>query len=96
MTLSEVSPNRILASLPKTEHELIEPFLEPEHLNLGENLDTVNEPIQFLHFPLEAAISVVNMQDAQHMVDITVIGKEGCSGSSLASMVSWRQVHWLD
>jgi Crp-like helix-turn-helix protein len=74
--------NAILANLPTGELSVIAPFLVSDQLHLGTTLDTAGEPITSLYFPLTAAISVVAMHDNHHMVDITVIGKEGCSGGS--------------
>jgi hypothetical protein len=78
-----MNKNAVLAGLPKLERELILPTLKLHELHLGETIDIAGETIRFLDFPTESAISVVTMQDKQHMVDITVIGKEGCSGSAV-------------
>lgn len=43
----------------------------------------MEQPIRFLHFPVDAAISVTDMRDEQHIVEVSVTGKEGCTGASV-------------
>lgn len=81
--LTDMDKNAVLARLPTRERELIIASFTLRQLQLGEVLDQPEETMKFVYFPIEAAISVVTMEDKQHMVDITVIGKEGCSGSSI-------------
>lgn len=78
-----IPQNAVLAGLSSRERELINGSLQVRELHVGEVLDQPEKTIRFLYFPIEAGISVVTMEDKQHMVDITVIGKEGCSGSSV-------------
>ena len=78
--------NRILAGMPAKERDVILSSLELRELRLGEGIDNVGAPIQFLYFPIDGAISVVNQQDeanASRIVEVTIIGKEGCSGSTV-------------
>jgi hypothetical protein len=79
----ELSENKILAGLPLQERDLILPSCELVRLNLGDHIDEAGQPIQFLHFPLISAISITSIQDFTHMVEVTITGKEGCSGSSV-------------
>jgi CRP-like cAMP-binding protein len=80
---SEITKNAVLAGLPAQERELLFKSVKVHELRLGEVIDQPGERIKSLYFPIDSAISVVTMQDKQHMVDITVIGKEGCSGCSI-------------
>ena len=75
--------NNILRGLPPSERELIVPFCEIIYLNLGDNIEEAGRPIQFLHFPIDSAISLTNFQDQAHLVEVTVTGKEGSSGASI-------------
>ena len=70
--LTDMAKNAVLARLPTRERELIIASFTLRQLQLGEVLDQPEETMKFLYFPIEAAISVVTMEDKQHMVDITV------------------------
>ena len=75
--------NTILQGLPQSERQLIVPSLEVINLHLGDQLEEAGRPIQFLYFPIDSAISFTNVQDQEHVVEVTVTGKEGCSGASI-------------
>ncbi len=81
--IAEMSKNHILAGLPDGERDWLLPFLELLQVHLGERILNTGEPIRFLHFPIDAAISLMNAQDDEHMVDVTITGKEGCNGASI-------------
>jgi hypothetical protein len=75
--------NFILQGLPLSERQLIEPACEIIDVHLGDTIEEADRPIQFLHFPLDSAISFTNMEDPEHVVEVTVTGREGCSGASI-------------
>ncbi|ALA58376.1 Crp/Fnr family transcriptional regulator [Nitrospira moscoviensis] len=77
------STNLILAGLPAVEREQIIGACELREVHLGEVIDEMEQPIRFLHFPVDAAISVTDMRDEQHIVEVSVTGKEGCTGASV-------------
>ena len=77
----QVAENRVLAALPDGERELLAPFLESIELHFGEVLNNGGEPIGFLYFPLDAAISMVDAHIDGQMTDVALTGKEGCCGS---------------
>ncbi len=79
----QTAPNRILASLPQAERGLILSLCDEVGLRLGDAIDEVGEPVRYLYFPLDAAISVMDVRNEQHILEVMVIGKEGCSGSSV-------------
>ena len=83
MIPGEMKRNRILASLPEGEYNLLAESLEVTEVYLGDVIQPEGEPIHFLYFPLDCAISFTNRQDQHHFVDVTVIGREGCCGCSL-------------
>ena len=81
-----LTANYILAGLPGKEREVLLPALEVCELKLGEAIDEAGAPIKTLFFPIDAAISVVNQQEGangKQIVEVTIIGKEGCSGSTV-------------
>jgi hypothetical protein len=80
---NEFSANRILALLPPQEAEVLVPHLELTEVQLGDIIDQPGKPIQHLYFPLRAAISLTDMLDECHTVEVTLTGSEGCSGASI-------------
>lgn len=84
MGLSDLlEKNNMLQGLPLSERQLIIPSCEIIELHLGDSLEEAGRPIRFLHFPIDSAISLTNVQDQEHLVEVTVTGKEGCSGASI-------------
>jgi CRP-like cAMP-binding protein len=79
----QLGRNRILAALPAKERDLIAPLLEIQELYLGDVIVQAGEAIKRLYFPIDSAISIVNQQDNGRIVEVTVIGKEGCNGASV-------------
>lgn len=75
--------NRILAGLPHRERDLVLPSCEVVELHMGDIIDSAGLRVQFLHFPIDSAISVTAMEDQEHMIEVTITGKEGSSGSSV-------------
>ena len=80
---NEFAANRILALLPHKEVEVILPHTELVEIHLGDVIDRPGEPIQNLYFPLRAAISMTDILDEKHTVEVTITGSEGCSGASV-------------
>ena len=78
------SRNRILAGLPPTERKSVEQHLELIQVHLGDVLDHPGEIIRSLYFPVDAAISMMDVKDSAHTLDVALIGAEGCSGASIA------------
>jgi hypothetical protein len=76
--------NRILYGLPAHERNIVEQFLGVSRVHLGEILDRPNEAIQHLYFPVDAALSLMDVKDSSHTLDVALIGTEGCSGASIA------------
>jgi CRP-like cAMP-binding protein len=75
--------NLMLAALPDRELQQVHQHAERVHLHLGEELAQPKEPHRYLHFPLTAAISLVEVPDTHHTVEVTVVGREGCTGSTV-------------
>ena len=81
--VSELSKNRILSGLPEQERAILLPVAELVPLHMGDVIENQGEPIQYLHFPIDSAISFTDMLDQEHIVEVTITSKEGCSGSTL-------------
>jgi hypothetical protein len=82
-TDKDFSANRILAGLPSHEAEVIRPHMKLTEVQLGDIIDQPGKPIQYLYFPLRAAISITDILDQHHTVEVTITGPEGCSGASI-------------
>lgn len=83
MLEGELSTNRVLAGLPSQERALLLPTCERVEVHLGDTISKAGMPLQFVHFPLDSAISMTAWPDHEHMVEVTLTGKEGSSGSSV-------------
>jgi CRP-like cAMP-binding protein len=79
----EMTKNRVLAGLPSQERDLVLPSCAMVDVHLGDHIDEVGQPIRFLYFPLDAAISMTATEQHVNLVEVTLTGKEGASGSSL-------------
>ncbi|HEU4683630.1 MAG TPA: helix-turn-helix domain-containing protein [Nitrospira sp.] len=78
--------NRILAGLPSGERRLFLPSLDPIRLYVGDVIDYAGQPVRYLYFPTSAGLSIVNQQaqpNEAQLLDVSVVGKEGCTGGSI-------------
>ena len=79
MILNDVlEKNNMLQGLPLSERQLINTFCKIMELHLGDSTEQAGHPIEFLHFPIDSAISLINVQDQERIVEVTVTGREGC------------------
>ena len=72
--------NRILACLPAKEGRILREHLELVSLRSKEELNEVDSPMRHLHFPLDSAISLMDFKPSGGLVEVAVVGKEGCTG----------------
>ncbi|MGF9758944.1 Crp/Fnr family transcriptional regulator [Microvirga sp. 0TCS3.31] len=79
--------NRLLAALEPEDFVLLEPHLELVNLPLKQVLYETGDTITYAYFPHDAIISLVNMMEDGHIVEIGVFGREGVLGllSALAT-----------
>lgn len=52
------------------EHQLLTPLCEDIALHLEDIIEEAGRPVQFLYFPIDSAISMTNVQDHEHMVEV--------------------------
>lgn len=83
LVLDILHKDRILEGLPLLEHQLLTPLCEDIALHLGDIIEEAGHSVQFLYFPIDSAISMTHVQDQEHMVEVMVTGKEGCTGASI-------------
>ena len=77
---SGAEQNRILASLPSKERNTLEEHLELVSLQTKEVLSELNSPVRYLHFPINSAISLMDLKAGGDAVEVAVVGREGCTG----------------
>jgi CRP-like cAMP-binding protein len=75
-----VSPNRILAGLPREDFALLEPHLEPIDLPVKKRLGTSKRRIDQVYFIEEGFASVVANGSSKPSIEIGIIGREGMTG----------------
>jgi len=77
-------PNRLLASLPAADFELLRPHLKPFEMVRGDLIFDAGDPVNWVHFPHSGVISlVVGLGDGQ-MIEAAMVGSDSLIGSSAA------------
>jgi len=77
---SSPTQNRLLASLPREELELLSPYLEQVWLSHGQMIILPDEPIEFVYFPLNCLLSLVVVMEDGATVESGSVGREGMAG----------------
>ena len=76
--MADFDRHRFLAMLPVAEKQALSPHVKPIMLSMKEELNLVGSPLRHLYFPLDAAISVMDMAQSGRVLEVAVVGKEGC------------------
>jgi hypothetical protein len=79
---THLEKNRILGCLPSKERKVLGEHAHLVSLRSKEELNEVDSPVRHLHFPLDCAISLMDFKPGGGIVEVAVIGKEGCTGST--------------
>lgn len=77
---ARIEQNRILACLPSHERKVLKESLELVSLDTKEELNEVDSPVRYLHFPVGSAISLMEPKRGGGIVEAAVVGMEGCTG----------------
>lgn len=77
---SSPTQNRLLASLPTEELELLSPHMEQISLSHGQIIISPDEPIEFVYFPLNCLLSLVVVMEDGATVESGSVGREGMAG----------------
>jgi CRP-like cAMP-binding protein len=72
--------NLVLASLPQSEYRRISPHLETVDLLSGKIIYDIDQPIDYVYFPLGAMISLVTLMEDGKIVEVGLVGRDGMSG----------------
>jgi Crp-like helix-turn-helix protein len=80
---ARIEENGILACLPSQERKILKEALELVPLHAKDELNEVDTPVRYLHFPVGSAISLMESQPVGSVVEVAVVGMEGCTGFSV-------------
>ncbi|MBV8053589.1 MAG: Crp/Fnr family transcriptional regulator [Acidobacteriaceae bacterium] len=72
--------NLLLAALPKTERQRLDPFLEPVEMQAGHPITTPGETIENLYFPFDAVTSTIQEMSDGSTIETGLMGIEGLAG----------------
>jgi len=75
--------NRLLALLPKTDFERLEPHLKAVSLSLGNALYESGTQLHHVYFPVDSIVSLLYVLENGGSAEIAVVGNEGVVGVSL-------------
>lgn len=70
----------ILASIPQSEFEAIEPLLQAHPLRMRETLQEAGDAPEFVYFPTSGIISVLTVMENGMMIEFATVGREGTTG----------------
>ncbi|AVF60341.1 Crp/Fnr family transcriptional regulator [Vibrio diabolicus] len=75
--------NHLLAALPKEVQTRIFPFVELEKLELGHIIYEAGDKLAYVHFPVDAIVSLLSVMESGASAEISVVGYEGLVGVAL-------------
>jgi hypothetical protein len=79
----DIEQNHILAALPTKERRILREHLDVVTLYTKEYLNEVDTPVRYLHFPVDSAISLMDLKSGGGVVEVAAVGKEGCTGFTM-------------
>lgn len=75
--------NHLLAALPEEVKTRIFPFVELEKLELGQVMYEAGDKMAYVHFPVDAIVSLLYVMESGASAEISVVGQEGLVGIAL-------------
>ncbi|ELC0659398.1 Crp/Fnr family transcriptional regulator [Vibrio fluvialis] len=75
--------NHLLAALPEEVQTRIFPFVELEKLELGHVMYEAGDKLAYVHFPVDAIVSLLYVMESGASAEISVVGYEGLVGVAL-------------
>jgi len=76
--------NRLLAALPRKDHQRLASALEPVTLTFGETLYKAGQPIRHVYFPCDSLVSLRTRVEGHMPLEIGLVGREGMLGIPVA------------
>lgn len=83
MSLPLLPQNNLLAAMPASVRERIEPYMTSIQMPLGEVLYESGSPQRYIYFPTTSIVSLLYVMENGSSAEIAVVGKEGVLGISL-------------
>ena len=75
--------NRILRSLPSSEHEAMQPHLELVRLPMGRIIQDSGQEMDHVYFPNHGVLSMLTVLENGDLVEIATVGNEGMADLSV-------------
>jgi CRP-like cAMP-binding protein len=75
--------NYMLGHLPSSEMETLRPHIQRIDLEIKQHLNDPGTRIRHIYFPIDCAISLMNLQSNGQTVEVAVVGREGCTGFNI-------------
>ena len=75
--------NHLLAALPKSDYERLEPHLEVIPMKLGDVLYESGSKLRYVYFPTTSIVSLLYVMEDGASAEIAIVGNEGILGISL-------------
>lgn len=82
-TIWHLDSSRLLAALPRADKRSWQPCLVPVELKVNQVLYEAGAPLDEVHFPLSAAVSLMYVMEDGSMMEIAEVGREGMAGISV-------------
>jgi CRP-like cAMP-binding protein len=78
-----LSANHVLASLTKSDLDLIQPHLEKVELNFRDDLEIPNQRIEYCYFPDDCIVSVIADAGSGRAIEVGIIGSDSCTAQAI-------------
>src|SRR5580765_9105996 len=75
--------NHLLAALPASDYERLEPHLELISMRLGDVLYESGSKLRYVYFPTTSIVSLLYVMEDGASAEIAIVGNEGMLGISL-------------
>ena len=79
-SVAEPVHNRLLASLPASDFEMLRPSLKRVELEARQVLEQPRQPIADIYFVQSGLVSVVGTTHPDHRIEVGMVGHEGMTG----------------
>jgi CRP-like cAMP-binding protein len=76
--------NKILLMIPRTEYQLVHPYLEPFQFHPQAILHEPTQKLEFAYFPNQGLLSLLVATEEGKTVEVAMVGNEGVAGVASA------------
>jgi CRP-like cAMP-binding protein len=81
MELDQQHGNRLLATLDRTDFDLLAPHLCSAPLVQGRVLQEQEAPVEKVYFPVSGVISLISVMEGGEVIETAMVGREGAVGA---------------